>query len=230
MSHFKTTLFVAVLSSALALPASAYEAGDWIIRVGAANVDPDVDSDAVPVGDVELPNGIDVDDDTQVGLNIVYMWRPTIGFELLAATPFEHDISLEDAPIEAGSTKHLPPTLTANWYPMGDSNSPWQPFIGVGINYTTFWDEEVDQELEAAIGEIIGATGPVPANMDIDDSWGIAGRAGLDYYFNDNWGISASVWYIQIEAETEILYSGSNTQFDADLDPWVYMIGATYKF
>ena len=230
MRNFASTLSLCLVAILASLPLSAYENGDWIIRMGAVNVDPDTDSDPVPVGDVSLPNGIDVDDDTQLGLNITYMWRPQFGIELLVATPFEHDITLEDAPINAGSTKQLPPTLTFNWFPMGGKENPFQPFVGIGVNYTTFWDEEVDKELEAAIGEILNATGPVPANMRIDDSFGIAGRAGFDYYLNDNWGISASAWYIQIEAETEILYSGSNTKFDADLDPWVFMLGVTYKF
>ena len=96
------------------------------------------------------------------------MLTNTWGVELLAATPFEHDITIKGAPVDAGSTKHLPPTLTVMWYPMGGSDSRFQPFVGAGVNYTYFWDEDADKELEGALGVI---TEPVTGSTDPVD-WG----------------------------------------------------------
>ena len=60
---------LAALMAAMALPVQAYEQGDWIVRVGAANVDPDTDSDPIDVaGLATFPNGVDVDDDTRQGI------------------------------------------------------------------------------------------------------------------------------------------------------------------
>lgn len=227
-------LAAALLAAAIAVPAQAYEQGDWIFRAGAANVDPDTDSDQIDIAGLATLEGVDVDDDTQLGITATYMLTDIWAIELLAATPFEHDITVKGAPVDAGSTKHLPPTLTFMWYPMGGKDSKFQPFVGAGVNYTYFWDEDTDSELEAALGVITepvtGSTDPVPANLDLDDSWGVAARAGFDYLFNDKWGISASVWWIDIDTEATIKTALADVKFDVEIDPWVYMVGLSYRF
>jgi outer membrane protein len=223
-----------VSSMAWTNPAVAYDQGDWIIRAGAAMVDPDTESDEIDVAGLATLEGVDVDDDTQLGLTATYMLTDIWAVELLAATPFEHDITVEGVGIDAGSTKHLPPTLTFMWYPMGGKDSKFQPFLGVGVNYTHFWDEEVDKELEAALGiitePVTGVTDPVPARLELDSSWGVAGRAGFDYLINENWGVNAGVWWIDIDTEATIKTDLANVEFDVEIDPWVYMVGVSYKF
>ena len=95
--------------------AQAHQAGDWVVRFGAATVEPDVDSDAFAVA--PLTGGtVDVDSDTQAGVTVTYMLKDWFGIELLAATPFEHDLYLEDTALgrtRIGETKHLPPTVLA---------------------------------------------------------------------------------------------------------------------
>ena len=95
-------------------------------------------------------------------------------------------------------------------------------------------DEEADKELEAALGiitePVTGTTDPVPADLDLDDSWGLAAHAGFDYLINDHWGINASIWYIEIESDATIETDLADVKFDVELDPWVYMIGVSYKF
>ena len=228
------TLAAALMCAAVIAPAHSYEQGDWIIRVGAANVDPDTESDKIDVAGLATLDGVDVDDDTQLGITATYMLTDIWAVELLAATPFEHDITVNGVGIDAGSTKHLPPTLTFMWYPMGGKDSKFQPFIGAGINYTYFWDEEVDKELEAALGiitePVTGSTDPVPADLDLDDSWGFAARAGFDYSINEKWGINAGVWWIDIDTEATIETELADVKFDVEIDPWVYMLGVSYRF
>ena len=228
------SLLAVLLGAAIIAPVQAYEQGDWIIRAGAANVDPDTDSDQIDVAGLATLEGVDVDDDTQLGLTATYMLTDIWAIELLAATPFEHDITVKGAPVEAGSTKHLPPTLTFMWYPFGGKDSKFQPFVGAGINYTYFWDEEVDSELEAALGiitePVTGSTDPVPADLDLDDSWGFAARAGFDYAITDKWGFNAGVWWIDIDTEATIETELADVKFDVEIDPWVYMVGVSYRF
>ena len=236
----KKALTMALVTAAIAggnMTAQAYEAGDWIIRVGAATVDPDTDSDAIEIPTAPptvLPNGVDVDDDTQVGLIFAYMPEPNFGIELLASTPFDHDILLEDAPVAAGSTKHLPPTLSLQWYPMGHTDSWFQPYFGLGVTYTIFFDEAVDHELKGALEDILG-TGLSKASLDLDNSFGLSGQAGLDIFFGDHWAINAGVWYIDIDTTANVKVrteGGANAKvkFDVDIDPWVYNIGIAYRF
>jgi outer membrane protein len=85
-------------------PAFGYESGDVIVRAGLAKVSPDVSTDAATTG-------IDVDNYMQLGLTATWMLSPQFGVELLAATPFKHDISATGTTI--GSTRQLPPTISA---------------------------------------------------------------------------------------------------------------------
>jgi outer membrane protein len=56
------------------------------------------------------------------------------GVGVLAATPFKHDITVGGKTI--GSTKHLPPTVTAPYhFSLGDAV---HPYVGLGVNYTIF--------------------------------------------------------------------------------------------
>ena len=88
----------------------------------------------------------------------------------------------------------------------------------------------MDGELEAALGTIVGTPGPVPADLDLDDSWGLSARAGFEYMFNDKWGVNASVWWIDIDTEATIETALADVKFDVEIDPWVYMVGVSYKF
>lgn len=205
----KKLLTAVVMGSALvaAAPAMAYEAGDIVVRVGAANANTDT-KDKVLGGALDL----DVSNDTSIGITGTYMLSDTVGIELLASTPFNHEIK-SGALGQIGKTKHLPPTLSVQWYPMG-SGSSVQPYVGAGINYTTFFSEE--------------ATGALAGNkLKLSDSFGVAVQAGIDIAINDNWLLNAAVW--KVDMETDVKLNGSKIG-KVEIDPTVYMISVGYKF
>lgn len=211
------TLALAVTMAAGAAISQAYEAGDWVLRAGAVTVAPDADSELIP----SLNVTVDVGDDTQLSIIPVYMLTDSFGIELLAATPFDHDIDVNEAPLSAGSTKHLPPTLTVQWYPRGGS-SGWQPYVGLGVNYTVFFSEDAASDLEGILGS---------SKLSLDDSFGLSASAGVDIPLAENWAINAGVWYIDIDTTAEVRFgAGQKVSFDVDIDPWVYNIGIAYKF
>ena len=91
-----TAAISAAMLSSLSLTAISHEQGDWIVRAGAAMVDPNDDSSTISVsglGGAVPGTGVGVDSDTQLGLTIAYMLTDNWAVELLASTPFEHDIS-----------------------------------------------------------------------------------------------------------------------------------------
>lgn len=231
-----------VLASGLMLGATnvaAHEEGAMILRLGAATVAPNEDSDTLAVDGALLGSTkAEVDrSDTQLGITFTYMFSDNLGIGVLAATPFEHDLeadlnSIGASDVDAGSIKHLPPTVTLQYFPL-DNNSAFQPYIGVGINYTTFFQEDVDSELEGAVGGLVGDT--VSGDLELDDSWGWAADAGFDYLLNDHWTLSAQVWYLDIDTEAEFTFTGpvsgtTRIEADVDIDPWVYMVSVGYKF
>ena len=197
---------VKVAAGALALSiaqlSAGFEAGDWLLRAGVINVDPDSSPASLGAG-----LDIDVDDSTQLGLNAVYFVTDNIGVELLAATPFKHDVQLNGT--DVGETKQLPPTVMAVWYP-NSSDSAYQPYLGGGLNYTIFFEDKMDSG----------------ADLDIDDSFGLSVELGMDYKISDNLFVNGQVRYIDISTDASI---GGGSKFDIDIDPMVYMISLGFK-
>ncbi|OUS40980.1 hypothetical protein A9R00_03255 [Oleispira antarctica] len=184
---------IAVLGSSQVM---AYEAGDIMIKAGVIHVAPKDDSG---FGDIK------VESDTQLGLTGTYMVTPQVGIELLAATPFKHSIELDGERL--GTTQQLPPTISAQYYPM-DSASAWQPYIGAGLNMTFFFDEK----------------GAADSLGPLSDSFGLSVSAGLNYDIDDNFLANVGVWYMDIDTELE------GIEEDVEIDPLVVMAGVGYKF
>ena len=197
---FKTLLATGALAL-MAGPALSQSQGDWTFGIGVGYVDPKSDN-----GDLAGLEA-DVDADESFVFTAEYFIRDNLGIELLAATPFEHDIDLEGG-IDAGSTKHLPPTLSLNYH--FPTNSPWKPYVGAGINYTAFFEEDSD------LGK-----------LELDDSWGYALQAGIDYQFNDTGAVRFNVRYIDIESDVELDGQDIGT---AEIDPVIWTIAYVFSF
>jgi outer membrane protein len=227
MKKFYTAALVVAMSG-VSGAALAYEEGDWIVRLGAATVSPNEDSDKIvlPTEPPTVLRGVDIDSDTQLGIIGAYMLSDSFGLELLAATPFTQDISISGTNIEAGSVKHLPPTLSLQWYPRG-GQSGWQPYLGLGVNYTIIFDEEVDSDLENALGALLGAS---KVDLELDDSLGLAAQVGVDIPLGENWGLNAGIWYIDLNSTAKVKTDVGTVKFDVEIDPWVYNVGIFYKF
>ena len=194
MKLMKTLLAAAVVAASV--PAMAYEAGDMMVKAGAINVNPKSDNIDLGGGNVAQ-----IEDNTQLGLTFTYMVTPKVGVEVLAATPFEHKVKLNGT--EIASTQHLPPTVSVQYYIM-DAASKVQPYVGVGLNYTTFFEED-------------------GAANSLADSWGLAFSAGVNYDLDEKWLLNAAVWQMDIDSEL-------NGAVDVEIDPIVVMIGGGYKF
>ncbi|MGX5836667.1 OmpW family outer membrane protein [Aeromonas piscicola] len=196
-----------MIAAALASPvAMAHQAGDILVRGGLAFVSPQTSSDDV-LGTGEL----EIDSNMQLGLTLSYLITDNWGVELLAATPFSHSVSTAGLG-EVAKVKHLPPTLMAQYY-FGDAKSKVRPYIGAGVNYTTFFDEQGRGALEGT-------------DVSVDSSWGLAGQVGLDMAINDRWFVNASAWIMDIDTDVHTAVGTINTS----IDPMAFMFGVGYRF
>jgi outer membrane protein len=230
----KSLLSASLFALALTAPlAHAFDAGDIIVRAGAITVNPKASSSSVkvdqgPLAGTNLGGKATMDSDTQLGLNFAYMVTNNIGIELLAASPFEHDVNLKGTGLGAangklGTLKHLPPTLSVVYYPL-DNKSAFQPYVGAGINYTWIYDEKLSNEAQAN-----GFS-----NFKAKNSWGMAFQVGADYMITDNIMLNAQMRYIDINTratvENDAVAPGTRARVNVDVDPFVYMVGLGYKF
>lgn len=229
MSRFATKLVASLLIAPALLAtavAQAHQAGDVIVRAGAITVDPREDSSGIDLAGGDVGGKATLDSNTQLGLNFAYMLTDNVGIELLAATPFKHDVGVAGSPagidglnMKLGSIKHLPPTLSAIWYPM-QNNAAFQPYVGAGLNFTWFFDEDLSSTAEDS-----GFDG-----LRLDNSWGLAGQVGADFMLTENVMLNAQVRYIDISTTAKTSLGGAPVEVDVDVDPWVYMVGLGYKF
>ncbi|WP_201588230.1 OmpW/AlkL family protein [Psychrobacter jeotgali] len=200
------------MTSAIAVPA-----GTWTIGAGAHMVDPKSDN-----GTLSTPLGalkVDVDDDIRPTITGEYFIANNVGVELLAAIPFHHDITLKaaDGSKVDAKTQHLPPTLSLQYHFDG-YNMPMnvKPFVGVGLNYTTFFKER------------IGVSG---AKLDIDDSFGVAGHIGVDIPFTPTESFRIDARYIDIDTDVELQTGGVSYDVGkVDISPWVYGVAFVKQF
>jgi len=204
MKPLYRSLLIAAAAVAFILSpaANAHEKGDWLLRVGVGYVDPKSDN-----GDI-----VSVDGGTSLVFNGTYFFTPNIGFEILAATPFSHDIELESDGTKVGETKHLPPTFSLQYH--FDTAGTFDPYIGAGLNYTLFFDEDTEGPLEGT-------------DLDLDDSFGLAAQLGADFKVSEAVSLNFDIRWIDINTDAEL--DGVALE-EVEIDPMVYSLTAVWKF
>ncbi|HJW46785.1 MAG TPA: OmpW family outer membrane protein [Lysobacter sp.] len=191
---------ISLILATAAVPAFAQSAGDWTLGVGVHQVNPKSDSGV---------DGLEVDSNVRPTITGEYFIADNLGIEVLAALPFEHDIDINGAGT-VGSTKHLPPTVSLQYH--FNSTGTVSPFIGAGLNYTAFFSEDTEGALEGS-------------ELNLDDSWGLAAHAGLDFAIGQKGAIRVDIRWMDIDTDASVNGSDLGT---VEIDPLVY--GAAYVF
>lgn|SRR5690554_2722969 len=221
-----------ILALSVAAPTVlAHQAGDMIVRAGVVTVTTGESTSGVIVdGTTDLGGEATLNNNTQLGLNFAYMVTNKVAVELLGASPFEHDVAIKGTGAvdgALGKVKHLPPTLSAVYFPM-DAGSAFQPYVGVGVNYTWFFDEKVTSGAKA--GDNVA--GFPLTNLKVKNSWGWAAQVGADYMLTENIMLNGQIRYIDIDTEATVDVAGgaAHAKVDVNIKPVVYMVGLGYKF
>lgn len=201
MKSLTAAAFCAAALATVSAPAMAQSQGDWTVGIGVANVNPKSSNGTLAGA------AASIGDDTRPTLTFEYFVRDNIGIELLLATPFEHDVSLA-GPGKVGSVKHLPPTLSVNYH--FPTQTAFKPFVGVGLNYTTFFEES------SPLG-----------NLSLDDSFGVALNAGVDYQISDRGALRLNVRWMQIRSDASLNGAGIG---EAKIDPVVVGMAYVHRF
>lgn len=193
----------------LATSAIAAPAGSWTVGVGAGYVMPTDDNGSL----VNDTLKVDLDSDTRPTLTGEYFVADNIGIEVLAALPFHHDMTLTDAAgnVIKAKTQHLPPTVSLQYH-FDNVNTMVKPFVGVGVNYTTFFKERI------YLNE---------SSLKVKDSVGVAGHMGVDFPIAARDAVRVDARYINIEPDVEL---NGNDIGTVDINPWVFGVSYIKSF
>lgn len=207
-----TRIALATLLALAATPVLAQSAGSWTLGVGAHNVAPKSDNGtltATPLGNLDM----EVGSNARPTVTAEYFLKDNLGLEVLAALPFQHDIDVAGVG-QVGSTKQLPPTVSLQYH---FGTGKVKPFVGVGLNYTTFFSTKSE-------GAIAGT------DLELSDSWGLAGHVGIDFQVGEKAAIRID--YRKIDIDTDVKLNGADlgTNNTVNIDPSVYGIAYVFEF
>jgi outer membrane protein len=122
------------------------------------------------------------------------------------------------------------PIATSKWlapsalieYKFLSEDSAFRPYIGVGINYTTFYDRQVTPQGQAAIGG--------PTRLSLTSSVGPVGTVGIKYQSRDRWQIILSYNISQVDSNLKTDTSGEIHTTRVHFGPQALVFAAGYSF
>ena len=205
MKHFLPTALLGLILTATPAFAQTPKAGDWMMRVRAIDVSPDESSHTSINGQIAASSTLAPE------LDFSYFWSENWASELILATT-KHEMKAKNTNsggLDLGDVWILPPTLTMQYH--FTTQSPWKPYLGAGINYTIFYNEDAAPQ----------------TSISYKNGFGYALQAGMDYNLNDKWVLNADVKKIFLNTKATV---NGTVHADVDLDPWVFGLGVGYRF
>ena len=122
---------------------------------------------------------------------------------------------------EIASIRWVSPTLLLE-YNFMSPRSKWQPFVGVGVNYTRFIDRQITPAGEAVSGG--------PTSISLPSSVGPAVTAGVTYRWTNRWHFNASYSVAQVNSRLTTDTAGILRSNEVHFWPNVLVVSVGYSF
>ena len=142
----------------------------------------------------------------------------------------------------------FPPSIMAQYH--FTNFGAFQPYLGVGVNFTTFWGTRVNNDtwgIPFVPGSPLAGLGLAGVNSSfqwatVAPSWGPVGQIGFDYMFNEHWGVNVDFKYIGLHPMVHSTVNAFAPQAPAlgaifipvavslPINPIVISAGLTYRF
>lgn len=199
-------VFLAAAGAGAAMAQPTGLAGTFQARLRAVMVAPDP-SATITVNGTVIGGSTEVTDSVVPEFDISYFVTDRFSVELIAAVT-RHTISNSTAG-RVASVSLLPPTLTAQYH--FDPQGPIRPYVGAGINYTTFYD---------------ASSALTPIKFSHNFGWVL--QAGVDVPVREGYFLNFDVKKLFLN--TSINASGGAVRAKASLDPWLVGMGVGIRF
>jgi outer membrane protein len=167
---------------------------------------------------IGVPPGADAETGDAPTVIVEYerLITPNVGIELVLGVPPKIEAKATGSVAFLGddvlSARNVSPTLMVTYH-FGNPGDTWRPYVGLGVNYTTFTDIKTK----------------LPATVEMSDSFGWAAKAGLEYALNKEWSLFGSIAALKVKSD--LVATGATVlQTTIDFKPVTYTFGAAYRF
>lgn len=222
----KLTQFI--LCAGVGLTSLTVHAQQNTIKIGVAHVDIHSKSDNLssngPAFLTPQPAGLAVGDATTLLVSYIRKLNDHWDLDLEAGLPPTHDTNGAGTLAPFGvisKVKQAGPTLFVN-YNFGAAQSKFRPFVGLGINYTHFYDAESTSSGNLASGG--------PTKLELSDSWGPAAQLGASYKLADNWSVIGTIAVAKVKSDLTATTGSIRRTTTIDFRPVVYTLAVGYSF
>lgn len=217
-------MLVAAGALATATGAMAQSKGQFMVSVGVNQLVPKVESGAISAP--ALPNSLaDVGKNTQPVALITYGLTDNISVETALGTPYKHKLYGAGAiqgTGQLGTVKALP-AIGLVQYRFFSPDTPFRPFIGLGVTRAMFMKETGSFAMTALTNPGSGT----PTTFKIDNKWTYSGQVGVQMNVSQHWFANAA--FIKTRLRTDVHFSTGQFQH-VKLDPNSYILSVGYKF
>jgi outer membrane protein len=204
--------------------AAAQSAGTTMLRLGATQIKPNVDS-----GDLSPPafagTKADIRANTQLSGGLTYMLTDDISVDLPLATPYKHEIVGAGAIAgvgKIGEVRALPFTVFGQFRFL-EVQSPLRPYLGLGLTYAKFYKARST----AALSALTGGTPSNPTTLTVKSKFALTPQIGASWFVNEQWFINVSWSRTFLKTRTTL---STGQTLDATLNPDARGLTVGYKF
>jgi outer membrane protein len=179
-----------------------------------------------------VPAGVNFKAENLETLYAAYVRRLSAGFDLELALGYPPISKVEGrGPATVGSVPYngevvstarwLSPTVLLEYKFLGES-SKLRPYVGVGVNYTAFYDRYQTAAGNAASGG--------PTKLSLTSSVGPAATVGLSYNITGHWHMYASYSISQVKTKIDADTAGVIRTTHLSFGPQALVVSGGYSF
>jgi len=234
---------VAAVTVLVSTGAFAQKAGDNIVSLGLASINPDANLGTVTSNSASAASAAaftaqlkgasaSVGSQTTVSFGWLHMYSDNIGAELGLGIPaeFTQDLNTPNGTVKthpgAAKLKILTPAVIAKYF-FGVPKDQWRPYVGLGVTHVTFNDVKIN-----AADATVKALASTSASFK--SAWAPVYNAGVVYNIDEKWSVVGSVAYLPIKTTATFVGPGSGVQVtstgDVKLDTTDYVVRVAYRF
>ncbi len=179
-----------------------------------------------------VPPGVNIDAKNVETVYFAYVRRLSphfdvelaLGYPPLTKTEGKGPAKLGSVPYDGqviSSARWLAPSVLVE-YLFFSEDAKLRPFIGVGVNYTTFYDRKSTAAGDAASGG--------PTRLSLTSSVGPAGTVGLAYHIANHWNAYASYSASQVKTKLHADTAGVIRTTHINFGPQALILSVGYSF